>query len=148
MGYFFTFEADTQMTGVKDRSAAEHAGNIPSTRRLSGLSQTARRGFFRKDLNLFQKKHDGGPRRDGGCRYGLLLQLDALPPWRNPSSYAVWSGYHLRTDRASGPPVPGGVWSDAALIPKKYCRDRSALAPVSRRKWLRRQPTPPLQRAV
>ena len=40
------------MTGVKDRSAAEEAGIIPSTSRLSGLSHTARSGFRRKDLSL------------------------------------------------------------------------------------------------
>lgn len=52
LGSLPTFEADTQMTGVNDRSAAEHAGSIPSTSRLSGLSQTARSGFLRKDLSL------------------------------------------------------------------------------------------------
>lgn len=46
------FEAETQMTAVKDKSIAQHAGSMPSTRRLSGLSQIGRSGFFRNERNL------------------------------------------------------------------------------------------------
>lgn len=71
-----TFEADTQMTGVNDRSAAEDAGIIPSTRRLSGLSQTARSGFLRKDRSLpspFHATSNAKPRQAGGRVWTSLV---------------------------------------------------------------------------
>lgn len=82
--FSLAFEADTQMTGVNDRSAAEQAGIIPSTRRLSGLSQTARSGFFRNDRSLrnappgTQNRADGQRRGCGGRGNSMCVNVSPL----------------------------------------------------------------------
>lgn len=78
-----TFEADTQMTGVNDRSDAGHAGSIPSTSRLSGLSHTARSGFLRNDLSLsrtFVPRHQQRkPRRaSAGAECGVAGGVNSV----------------------------------------------------------------------